>query len=216
MGKGKKAAKRARKGLRQVEQVDVAVTHAAAAHRRAPAVRALGIIGDLADQPPMLALSGGVAVAAWLLGDRGLARTSARMAASIVLATAGKTLVKRLVDRTRPHLLVDHDLYELDEGTGTDDGDYNSFPSGHTADAVAAARAVSRGHPGAAPAAAALALVAAAIQIPRCRHYLSDVGAGALVGWSAEAAGSGLVDRLWPEEPNAPVAALPAPGQGAG
>ena len=69
-----------------------------------------------------------------------------------------------------------------------------SFPSGHSAGAIAVARAFAREYPEyRAPALGAAGLIALA-QIPRCAHYPSDVGAGLAVGVAAEAA----VAALWP------------------
>jgi membrane-associated phospholipid phosphatase len=104
----------------------------------------------------------------------------------VALATAIKTVVKRVVVRTRPHVLADEGRYETG-WLGPTDGPHSSFPSGHTADAVAAARALVRVYPEAKLPAYAAAVAVAVIQIPRCAHYPSDVTAGAAVGIAAEA-----------------------------
>ncbi len=108
------------------------------------------------------------------------------MLASHLLSTVVKSAIKARVVRTRPHLVVEGANYAMHAGE-KDTHPLNSFPSGHTAGAVAVARAIARGHPDRAAAAYALATGAAVIQIPRCAHYPSDVAAGAAVGLAAEA-----------------------------
>ena len=70
------------------------------------------------------------------------------------------------------------------------------FPSGHTAGAVAVARACARHYPPARAPAYAWAAGVAAAQVPRCAHYPSDVAGGALVGLAAEAAADRLLLAL--------------------
>jgi membrane-associated phospholipid phosphatase len=74
----------------------------------------------------------------------------------------------------------------LKKGSGTKDTDRNAFPSGHTAGAVAVAQAVAHEAPGAAGSLRLAAGAAGALQVPRGAHYLTDVIAGAAVGWLAE------------------------------
>ncbi|MFN2473021.1 MAG: phosphatase PAP2 family protein, partial [Sphingomicrobium sp.] len=69
-----------------------------------------------------------------------------------------------------------------------DSSPYNSFPSGHTAGAVAVARAIGRDYPGIRVPALALAAGIAAVQVPRGKHYVSDVLAGAFIGLAADVA----------------------------
>lgn len=180
--------------LRAVEQADVAAARAASEYRETPVVRVLGKLGDLADQPPLATLSLATLAAGLLTRRPRLALAGLRMVAAHAAATGAKAVIKRGVDRTRPHVLVDEGRYETGAGEHNH-SDYNSFPSGHTAGAVAVARAVSRTYPGAAPVAGVLAAIAALVQIPRCRHYPSDVTAGALIGWGSEAATSALLAR---------------------
>jgi membrane-associated phospholipid phosphatase len=178
--------------IEAVEEADLAVAEQAAEVRHHPVTRALAQLSEVADQPPMLAvgalvLAGGVASGRWRAAQAG-----GRLLASVAVATAVKSAVKRLVVRTRPHVLADGGSYETG-WLGAVDGPHSSFPSGHTADAVAAARAVARVYPEVLIPAYAAAAAVAAIQIPRCAHYPSDVTAGALVGVAAEA----LVDQVW-------------------
>ena len=179
--------------IETVEDADLAVAEKAAEVRHHPVTQVLVHLSEIADQPPMFTLGAVVLAGGLLAGDRKVAQAGARLLASVGLATAIKSAVKAVVVRTRPYVLAEEGRYE----TGLErrnEGPYNSFPSGHTADAVAAARAVARVYPEARlplyGAAAAIGLA----QIPRCAHYPSDVTAGALVGLAAEA----MVDRLWP------------------
>jgi membrane-associated phospholipid phosphatase len=196
---GKKKQHKARAAI---EAADIAISQDAATLRDSKAVALLGAVGDMGDQPPMVAwclatLIGGVSAR-----DPRLARAGARMLAAHALATAVKALVKRSVDRTRPALLVDEGRYRVGPGEH-DEGPYNSFPSGHTAGAVAVARAWARAYPEQRGAAYGAAATVALVQLPRCAHFPSDLVAGAAIGWIAEAAASALIDRL----PAAPPAA---------
>lgn len=155
-----------------------------------PAVEALHPVSELADQPPMLALAGAGIVAGVLTGRPRVTEAAARTLAAVLLATAAKHAIKASVTRSRPHRLLDEHRYRRSAG-GSDQKADQSFPSGHTADAVAAARAVSRAIPEAAVPAGAFALLAAIAQPLRAAHYPSDVAAGAIVGLLAEL----LVDR---------------------
>jgi membrane-associated phospholipid phosphatase len=178
--------------IETVEEADLAVAGQAAEVRHHPVTRALGHMSDIADQPPMLTLGALVLTGGLLTGQRRVAETGGRLLASVALATAIKTVVKHMVVRTRPHVLADQGRYETG-WLGPTDGPHSSFPSGHTADAVAAARALARVYPEAKLPAYAAAVAVAVIQIPRCAHYPSDVTAGAAVGIAAEA----LVHRAW-------------------
>jgi membrane-associated phospholipid phosphatase len=183
------------------EATDIAIAETLGEHRDNRAVRAVGAFSEIADQTPAYALCGAVLAVGLIAGRPKLAGAGARMLASVLLATALKTALKNSVTRTRPHVLIDDGAYEF--GTsGPDDGDWQSFPSGHTADAAAAARALTRVFPQTSAPAYGLAAVIAAVQIPRAKHYPLDVAAGALVGLAAEAivdrAASLLQDRLHP------------------
>ncbi|MDB5511269.1 MAG: phosphatase family protein [Enterovirga sp.] len=115
-----------------------------------------------------------------------VAEAGARMLGSVLLATALKSAVKRLVSRTRPNVLLDEGIYAV-EPLGPDEGPWHSFPSGHTADATAMARALARVYPGATLPAYGAALAIGAVQVPRGAHYPVDVAAGLVVGAAAEA-----------------------------
>lgn len=174
--------------LRQVEAVDIAVAREAADLQKRPLIKLLGQASEMADQPPLAAISIATLAAGLLLRRPRLAIAGARMLAAHGVATAIKGQVKRTVDRTRPYVLAEEQRYIVRKGQEKDTR-YNSFPSGHTAGAVAVAQAIARTHPPAALPARLWAAAIAAIQIPRCAHYPSDVAAGALIGL----AGDGIV-----------------------
>ncbi len=159
-----------------------------------PVVRVAGALSEVADQPPMVAINLATIVVGLIAKDAKLARTGVRMLAAHGLATLAKAVIKRNVDRARPNLFSDRDDHRPTPGD-TDEGPQNSFPSGHTAGAVAVARAVAREYPGASVPAHIAATGIAVIQIPRGTHFPIDVVAGAVIGWAAEA----MVARVLPD-----------------
>ena len=180
--------------IKQVEQADIEVSRKAAEVRDTPVVRALGAFGTMGDQEPMIAFVGGLGIAGLIRRDRKLLRAAGRALAAHLLSTLAKTMVKRSVDRTRPRLLVEEGRYERGKGE-RNEGAYNSFPSGHTAGAVAVARALARDYPETAWIGTAAAGTIAAVQVPRCNHFASDTVAGALIGLTAETMVSKTIDR---------------------
>lgn len=168
-----------------IEAADLAVAEAAGDISTHPAVKALGKASEMADQPPLVAASLITVAAGLILRRPAIALTGIRMLAAHAAATGMKAVVKRSVDRTRPDVLVGEGRYELAKGERNEPR-YNSFPSGHTAGAVAVAEAISRTIPRAAWPARTWALAIAALQIPRCAHYPSDVGVGAAIGLAGD------------------------------
>ena len=187
---GKKKLKKAHKALMKA---DKAALNATRPYQDSVPVRLLSWASELGDQPQLLTLSGSVLLAGLLARDRRLRRAGARMIAAHLLATAAKNFVKRRIDRTRPRSLNGKDDHEPKPGRDTGK-EQTSFPSGHSAGAVAVARAFSREFPEHAPAALGAAGLIALAQIPRCAHYPTDVGAGIAIGLAAEKA----VDSAWP------------------
>jgi membrane-associated phospholipid phosphatase len=175
----------------RAEEADIAVTQRLARHRHHGAVRALGTLSEAGDQAPLLSLSGAVLVFGLSTGETRTAKAGGRMLAAVLVATGIKSLLKHLVSRTRPHVLLDEGRYAV-QALGPDEGPSQSFPSGHTAGSVAAARALVRVFPGARGPAYAGAGAIALMQVPRGKHYPVDVIAGAVVGVAAEA----IVDRV--------------------
>ena len=178
-----------------VQEVDAGAAEAVAPYRKALPVRALSWVSEVGDQPPLRAICGAMILAGLAGGGPRLARAGGRALLAHSLATGAKNFVKHRVDRTRPRQVVesagiaDH---KMKPGRNEAKAE-TSFPSGHSAGAIAVARGFAREFPEyQAPALAAAGLVALA-QIPRCAHYPTDVGAGLAIGLAAEAA----TDAAW-------------------
>lgn len=175
--------------IRKAADADREATHRVAESRDTLPIRVLGGLSEAADQPPLVALAAGTIVAGAVLRRAGVVRTGVLMLAAHALATGVKTVLKTTIDRTRPAKAM-KDGHHIGKGTGGEDTDLNSFPSGHTAGAVAIAQAAARDVPAAAIPARLTAGAVAAIQMPRGKHYISDVLAGAAIGWVSELAAS--------------------------
>jgi hypothetical protein len=184
---GKKKDRKAHKALLKS---DKAALDAVEPYADTPPVRLLSWYSELGDQPQMLAISGGVLAIGLARGDRRMSRAGARMIAAHLLATAAKNFVKRRIDRTRPRSTNGADDHKPRPGRNGSKEE-TSFPSGHSAGAVAVAQAFAREYPEyRAPALTAAGLIALA-QIPRCAHYPTDVGAGLAIGAASET----VIDR---------------------
>ena len=164
-----------------IEEADKEAAGKAARYRHHPAVKALGSFSEIADQIPLSILCAGVTMAGVLADRPRLARTGLQMMAAHVLANMIKRAIKNRVRRTRPNVMIDKQSYhfEADEGQG---GDEASFPSGHTAGAVAVATAMACNLPRTSVPVLTVAAVVAGIQVPRAKHYPIDVAAGAILG----------------------------------
>ena len=160
-------------------------------HHRTPLVRLLRVIGEAGDQPQLRLLCGGMALAGLLRGDARMVRAGARMLLAHEIATKAKGLVKGSVDRWRPRSSADGKDHRPQAG-GQPAKEMSSFPSGHSAGALAVAGAFAAEYPQYRGAALAAAGAIGAIQVPTCAHYPSDV----LAGWGI----GGLAARLvnWP------------------
>lgn len=180
--------------------MDVELATSAARHRHHPIVTTLGTISELADQVPL------ASVCALVMGGGVVARRpdvvnmGARMMAAHVLANVIKRAIKNRVRRIRPEEVVKTGAYAFENGE-TQGGHDTSFPSGHTAGAVAVAGIVSRDRPDLAVPAVMTAVLIAGVQIPRAKHYPLDVTAGAALGIVS----AWLVDRLMPLEDHDPL-----------
>jgi membrane-associated phospholipid phosphatase len=175
-----------------IEQADAKANAMVAPLRDHPAVRAASAMTELADQPPLVALSLAVAAAGLATRQPRLARAGIRMLLSHALATGAKSVVKNNVDRSRPAELIDHDEYRLEKGRSKKP-EMRSFPSGHSAGGVAVVRALRREYPGTAiPAGIGMGALVLAL-IPKQAHYPSDVAAGSAIGWGSEA----IVNFAW-------------------
>lgn len=185
MPKVKRLPKRSPDIMRQIEKVDLAVAKRMGPVRKLPAVKLLGEASEMADQPPLIAIGVGTLAAGLLLRRPIVALAGLRILAAHAVATRIKTGVKRTVDRTRPYVLTNEGKYLVRKGH-KHGSRYNSFPSGHTAGAVAVAQAVARTYRPAAWPSRIWATAVAAIQVPRGSHYPSDVTAGAAIGLAAD------------------------------
>lgn len=170
----------------RAEEADIAVAEELGRHRRHPVIRVLGAMSEVADQAPSYAICGTVLAAGLAAGKPRLAEAGARMLASVLVAAALKSAVKASVSRTRPHKLLDEGHYDVEAGN-SDDRDKHSFPSGHTAGAVAAARGWARACPDLIWPAYGTAAAIALVQVPRAKHYPADIAGGVVVGLAAEA-----------------------------
>ncbi len=185
------------RAAKSVEQADCDVTLKAAEHRDRPVVKAVGFLAEIGDQPQLVATSIGTTVIGLIARRPDMIRGGVRMLAAHAAATFVKSAIKSSIDRTRPAKAIEDSKARFEPGD-SDDHEQTSFPSGHTAGAVAVARAAARDIDGAgAPAAVITGMVAAAQPI-NGKHYLSDLVVGAAVGWIAEALVSAVFDRVAP------------------
>jgi membrane-associated phospholipid phosphatase len=190
------------KARKALMKADKAAVDAAEPYRRTWPVRALSKASELGDQPQLLGLSAGVLALGLIRGEARMARAGARMIAAHLLATAAKNFVKHRIDRTRPRSASGAGGHKLKPGRSRAKEE-TSFPSGHTAGAIAVARAFARDYPEHGAAALAAGGLIALAQIPRRAHYPTDVAAGLAIGLAAEAAVAGF----WPDRLSAPPAA---------
>ena len=175
---------------------DSAVVDAVEPYRKTAAVRALGWLSEVGDQPQMRILCAGL-IAAGLAGrSKRLTRAGMRMIAAHTLATEAKNGIKRRIDRSRPRSRDSGIGHKPRPGRNTAKEE-TSFPSGHSAGAAAVAAAYAREFPEHRAAAAAGAGAVALAQIPRCAHYPTDVGAGLALGLAAEALLDPVLDPLF-------------------
>lgn len=191
-----------------LETADVEAAQAAAEHRHHPVVRTLGFFSEVADQIPLATLCGAVMVGGLAARRDDLVLTGTRMMAAHVLANVVKRRVKNRVRRSRPSEVVEKNRYVFKPGDARNP-DETSFPSGHTAGAVAVARIVARDLPHLALPAMGTAALIGAVQIPRAKHYPLDVAAGAVLGLAA----AWLVDRMIPAKTAGAGGTRPQPGR---
>ncbi|MGV3531837.1 MAG: phosphatase PAP2 family protein [Chthoniobacteraceae bacterium] len=177
---------------KDLERSDIELGEKLASKRHDPAVRKASKVGKLGDQEPLYAAAG--AALLFALATRRLRLTLASIAtlAAVGGADAGKTLAKRSVHRTRPHVTLDDDRYERGVG-GTGNQPEQSFPSGHVACTAAAARALSRHYPASAPWGVLATLIIAFARLVKGAHWPLDVAAGLVIGLTMEAVTSELL-----------------------
>lgn len=188
-----------RKAMSKAEKIDALAAAKLGRLKNKPVVAPLIAWGKLSDQEPLFILSAAVTAAGLVRDDAKLTRTGLRMAAAEAMATLIKTAIKLSIDRTRPRVMVEKGRYESGRGAHNE-SDYNSFPSGHSAGAIAVAKSIVREYPYSAPPAYAGAGAAGIAQIFYRSHYPTDVVAGFVVGLVAEA----IVDRGFARYPLKP------------
>ncbi len=115
--------------------------------------------------------------AGWLTGKTGILRAGGRLAASVVVATAGFETIKLVSGRARPD--ADRGAWAFAPFSGN-----GSFPSGHSAVAFALATSLSHElhHPVATVALYATATGTAWSRLYNARHWGSDAVLGAALG----------------------------------
>lgn len=156
------------------------------------AVAALHPISKLADQPQLRLFSGALLIAGLFKRDRKLVNAGARMILAHEAASFAKDMLKTEIERTRPRSATSKSDKKPKKGKHRAK-ELTSFPSGHSAGAIAAARAFSREYPQYAGAAIGAATFLALLQIVRCAHYPTDVAAGLGLGLAVEKA----TDLAW-------------------
>ena len=195
MGKGKRA-----KAAEPLLEIDRRARRLFKPWRRTAPVKALAWFGQAGDQLQLRVLCAGVIGFGLVRRDERLLRAGARMLVSHELATLAKKAVKNRVDRWRPRSADNARQVKPRKGHSRTTA-LNSFPSGHSAGAMAVACAFAAEYPGQRRGAALAAGGAVSLaQVPTASHYPSDVVAGAAIGVATDA-GVGLVwrtaGRVW-------------------
>ena len=173
-----------------IEDADAALVEKVAPSDKA-AVQALSLIGEIGDQPPMRALCASIIIFGLIRRDVKLTLAGVRMLTAHTIATKAKNVLKKRVDRVRPDAREGEDDHRVKAGVSASH-DETSFPSGHSAGALAVGAAFGRAFPEHKAVAVGSATAIALLQVPRRSHYLSDVIVGSAIGLVCE----GVVDRL--------------------
>ncbi len=155
-------------------------------------VKALAWFGQAGDQLQLRVLCGGVVAVGLLRRDARMVGAGARMLIAHELATLAKKAAKNRVDRWRPRNAGGDKPVKPRKGHSKAKA-RNSFPSGHSAGAVAVAGAYAAAYPEHRAVALAAGSAVSLVQVPTAAHYPSDVAAGAAIG----AASAGVVGLAW-------------------
>jgi len=150
-------------------------------------VKVLDTLGDVGDQLQLRVLCSGLIGLGVLRADWRMMRAGVRMLLAHELATFVKGVVKERVDRTRPRSTQSRKASRPHKGRSTAK-EQQSFPSGHSAGAVAVASAFASVYPAYRAPAMAAAGAVALVQVPTCAHYPSDVAAGSAIGAASNGA----------------------------
>lgn len=137
-------------------------------------------------------------------GNNTLADASLHATEAVLVTALATNVLKLVVGRARPNATPGRDAHHFLVGRGYRVG-FNSFPSGHTSAAFAAAsvfgaeldRTGAAGAGAARPVLYGVASLVGAARMYNDRHWLSDVVAGALLG---HAIGRRIVSRVHPHE----------------
>ena len=171
--------------LPAIERMDVWLIEAARPVLENPTVRKIGELGKAGDDKLLLVLSVGITAAGLARGNGKLQRAGLRMLLAQLVAKAAKEAGKNSVDRSRPSQQLEEGRY-VAKGGNSKVHALRSFPSGHTASALAVARAFSREYPKYLKPLLTVAWVIGVLQVPRRANYPGDVAAGAGAGLLAE------------------------------
>lgn len=185
-----------------VEQADIELGQTIASQKEHPTVRALVKVGALGDQGPLYASAALVTLLALLTWNPRRARLGVSIFAAVATADLAKRATKGLVRRTRPWVTMEQREYVAAEG-GSPDKREQSFPSGHIACTLAAARASARYSPGTGPFGGAFTTIIGLARMAKGDHWPLDVAAGLLVGWLAETISSCVLSGLGVPSPPA-------------
>jgi len=170
----------------RIEKIDVSLGRKLAFHRDEPVAKTADKAGKLGDQEPLYIAAAALAICGLLSRRPRLGWAGLSMLAAVGVADASKNLTKRLVSRTRPHVLIEENRYHMKAG-GSEEKTEQSFPSGHVAGCVAAARAISRTYPEAGALGGIGATGIGVSRVLKGAHWPLDVAAGAVIGFLAEA-----------------------------
>src|SRR3954466_960647 len=99
-----------------VEDADLELGKKLAENKDDPLVKALVEVGKLGDQEPLYAYAAATIAAGLLSWNSRRARLGVSMLLAVAVADLGKRLLKGLVTRTRPHVLIDEGRYEAEAG----------------------------------------------------------------------------------------------------
>lgn len=173
-----------------VEKADHKITSEVNGERDSWPVRLIGAASEIGDQPQMRMICAATVANGIARRDLRLTSTGFRMLAAHTLATWAKSGIKSVINRRRPK---DGDDPRVREGD-SDRHEENSFPSGHSAGAIAVGEAIARAYPDHAGAARSAALSVSVVQVPRGTHYAGDVLAGIAIGLIAERVSNAVID----------------------
>lgn len=179
----------------EIEQSDIELGEKLASKRNDPVVRSASKVGKLGDQEPLYAGSLVTLIYALATCRLRLAIAAIAVLAGVAAADAGKTVAKRSVHRTRPHVTMDDHRYESGAG-GSEQEPEQSFPSGHVACTAAAARALSRHYPASSPWGALATIIIASARLAKGAHWPLDVAAGLVIGLVAEKVSSSILAAI--------------------